>query len=267
MKKIELNELKKIQLGILDYVDVFCRKNNINYWIDCGTLLGAVRHGGYIPWDDDIDIGMLRNDYNKFIKLFNANNKSNYKFHCYEIDKNWYLPFGKVLDETTILFEPDEQSGIKSSVNIDIFVYDNAPSDSKQLNRMFKLRDRYRLLNSLQTFKHFTDDKKQHYNILRYPLWLLFQLFPRGIFIKKSIENSKKYSRNDTNKVGNFTSNEKQTCDKKVFNSFVKVDFEGKKYPAPVGYDEWLRSFYGDYMKLPPKEKQVSHHKFVAYKK
>ena len=74
MKQITLEELKRIQLSILDRVAEFCEKNAINYWLDCGTLLGAVRHKGYIPWDDDIDIGMLRPDYDRFLKTFNEKN-------------------------------------------------------------------------------------------------------------------------------------------------------------------------------------------------
>ena len=112
MNEIKLDELKKIQLDILVFIDDFCEKNNINYWIDCGTLLGAVRHKGYIPWDDDIDIGMLREDYDKFMKIFNnCCNNSKYKFISYETDKNWPFPFGKVLDITTVLYEPDKKYG------------------------------------------------------------------------------------------------------------------------------------------------------------
>ena len=74
MRKVELEELRKIQISILDVVADFCEKHKINYWIDSGTLLGAIRHKGYIPWDDDIDIGMLREDYDKFKKLFNQYN-------------------------------------------------------------------------------------------------------------------------------------------------------------------------------------------------
>ena len=75
MREILLDELKKTQIEILDVVDTFCRENNINYWLDSGTLLGAIRHGGYIPWDDDIDIGMLRKDYDIFLKKFNEKNE------------------------------------------------------------------------------------------------------------------------------------------------------------------------------------------------
>ena len=133
MKKITVEELKKFQLEILGVVADFCEKNNIKYWIDSGTLLGAIRHKGYIPWDDDIDVGMLREDYNKFSKIFNEKN-NRYKFVCIENTPDLFVPHGKVCDTTTELYEPDE-TGHKTSINIDIFVYDNAPDDDKQVKK------------------------------------------------------------------------------------------------------------------------------------
>ena len=267
MKKIDLIELKKVQLKILDYIDKFCKKNNINYWIDCGTLLGAIRHKGYIPWDDDIDIGMLREDYEKFRVLFNKNNTSKYKFHCYENDDNWYYTFGKVLDESTLLYEPDENGQIKTAIFVDVFVYDNVPNDQRTIEKMFNYRDIFQKLNYLQVLKKFFTPEKQKYNFIRYPFHLFMQLFPKRYFVKKGIQNCKKYNDIDCDKVGNFTSVTRMVGDKSIFKSFVDVEFEGNIYKAPIGYDEWLKSFYGDYMQLPPKEKQVSHHSFVAYYK
>ncbi len=142
MREIGVNELKLIQLEILDVVAKFCEEHGINYWIDCGSLLGAVRHKGYIPWDDDIDLGMLRPDYDRFMKEFNGTHPG-YEFHCVENDPKFYAPFGKVLDTSTELYEPDEK-GIKLAVCIDIFVYDNAPDDDKTANEMFDKRDYYR---------------------------------------------------------------------------------------------------------------------------
>lgn len=268
MKEIDSIKLKKIQLDILNYIDDFCKKNNINYWLDSGTLLGAVRHKGYIPWDDDIDIGMLREDYDKFMNLFNKNNDSNYKAYCFDNNNNWNYSYGKVLDENTILYEPDENIGIKSSVYVDVFVFDFAPEDDNILNKMYKKRNLYYRCNTYQIFKFFKLNTNFFKKIVLFFIWLLLQLFPKGYFIKKSLDNCKKYSNVDTGYIGNFSGMVGRVkCPKSIFNSFIKLKFEGKKYPVPIGYKEWLTAFYGDYMKLPPKEKQISHHKFVAYYK
>src|SRR5690554_8012817 len=102
MTEINKDELKRIQIGILDKVTTFCEENNIRYSLYGGTLLGAIRHKGYIPWDDDIDISMPRPDYNKFIKEFNLIDDVNLKINTYEIDKKYPYPFIKVSDERTI---------------------------------------------------------------------------------------------------------------------------------------------------------------------
>ena len=127
MKQLDINELRAIQLEILDYVAKFCDEHEIKYWLDGGNLIGAIRHKGYIPWDDDVDVGMLRADYEKFMLMFNENN-TRYRFTCYELNRSFYLPSGKVTDTETVLYEPDEK-GIKTAVYVDIFVYDNAPDD------------------------------------------------------------------------------------------------------------------------------------------
>lgn len=141
MRNIEVEELKKIQIQILDVVDTYCRNNNVNYWIDSGTLLGAVRHRGYIPWDDDIDLGMLRKDYEVFVEKFN---KSNSRYKCCTMENTYDFPFAfaKVMDTETVLYEPNKEEGIKLSINIDIFVYDNAPNDAEQLKAMYDARDK-----------------------------------------------------------------------------------------------------------------------------
>ena len=146
-KEITDKELKKIQTEILKYVHDYCLKNNIKYWLDSGTLLGAIRHKGYIPWDDDIDIGMARDDYNKFLENFN-NTQSKYK--CYSIENNnkFCYPYAKILDTSTILYEPDEK-GIKLCVYIDLFPYDNAPNDEKIIKKMSKKALKYHKLRRL----------------------------------------------------------------------------------------------------------------------
>lgn len=262
MKRIEAEELKTIQLQILSEVCSFCEQQKIQYWLDNGTLLGAVRHKGYIPWDDDIDIGMLREDYDRFMNLFNQYN-TRYKFYCIENNPHFLYPHGKVLDTMTVLYEPDKK-GNKLSVNIDVFVYDNAPNDDKKVEKMYDHRDKYRRLQELRCAKN-----RPHGNIIRricvYIVRAALHLFPRNYFVKKILKNSKKHVNANTTRVGNFMSYSRIACDKSIFNEFIKVEFEGKEYNAPIGYDEWLRAFYKDYMKLPPEEKRVSHHTFEAY--
>ena len=115
MKRITDNkELREIQMGILSYVDKFCRENDIKYSICGGTLIGAIRHGGYIPWDDDIDIIMLRKDYERFLNLFNKSKDSDYNLYCINKSPYYYHPYAKVSDSRTIQVEPDikEEAGI-----------------------------------------------------------------------------------------------------------------------------------------------------------
>lgn len=262
MRKIDIDELKKIQIDILNTVVDFCENNSINYWLDCGTLLGAIRHKGYIPWDDDIDIGMLRPDFDRFMKTFNQEG-GRYQAYCIENNSEFYYGFGKVLDTKTVLYEPDED-GMKLSVNIDVFVYDNAPDDDKKLEIMFLKRDLYRNLNLARCLEH-----KPNGNLIRrsfiYFLRILIKPFPKKYFVEKLVLNSKRHAESNTKRIGNFLGVMKMYCRKEVFNSFINVDFEGQNYKAPIGYDEYLKAFYNNYMELPCIEKQVSHHRFIAY--
>ena len=265
MREVGIQELREIQIQILDIVTSFCEQHNIQYWLDSGTLLGAIRHKGYIPWDDDIDIGMLREDFDKFMNLFNQYN-SKYKFHCVENDADFFTAFGKVIDTDTILQEGDFILGI----NIDIFVYDNAPKRPLLQNIMFLKRDIY---DHLEMYFLGVGINKGNY-ICRFVkngiYWILKPLkyfVHKGFFAKKISNNSKRYSTIETECVGNFTSVTKAVCSKEVFSSFIEGEFEGKMYKIPVGYDKWLSTFYGDYMQLPPIEKRKSNHDFKAWVK
>lgn len=263
MRKASSAELKRIQLDILNVVADFCERNAIRYWIDSGTLLGAIRHKGYIPWDDDIDIGMLREDYNRFAGEFNEQN-GQYRFVSLENTPNFYLPHGKVCDTNTVLYEPDER-GYKLAINIDIFVYDNAPDDDRQVKYMYDIRDRLLKAHSIKN-ENMSGEAISMRNILKYFRRCFYRaIYPKDNLVIRLDENAKRYEATETKRVGNFTAFTRMICGKQVFDSFIDVEFEGKQYKAPVGYDEWLRSFYGDYMQLPPVDQRVSHHSFVAY--
>lgn len=262
VREIDLVELKELQLQILKNVAEFCDKNSINYWLDSGTLLGAVRHKGYIPWDDDIDIGMLRPDYDKFLSLFNGESDV-YKAYSVETNKDILYPFAKVFDTRTVLYEPDEK-GVKSYVYVDLFVYDNAPDDDRLVKKLYRKRDWYRFLYNTRTRINFSKNKP-FVHVIKILLYPFLSVFPKYYFCKKIALNSRRYADMECKRVGNFTAVTKMICDKDVFEEFFDVVFEDGMFKAPIGYDKWLQAFYGDYMTLPPEEKRVPHHKFKAF--
>lgn len=264
MQQLTSDDLKQIQIEILDAVHAFCRANNIRYWLDSGTMIGAIRHKGYIPWDDDIDVGMLRPDFDRFLhEFYKESDDSRYYVICNDLDSTCPCPHAKVLDRCTVLYEPDE-NGPRQRVNIDIFVYDNAPADDRALKRMYDRRDIYRSMNLLQNRMIGGEGTVKH--IITFFGYHLLRHFPTACFATKVADNAKRYADQETGYVGNFTAWTRIKEPMHVFDSFVEVSFEGKMYDVPVGYDEWLRNFYGDYMQLPPEEKRVTHHLFTAYR-
>lgn len=134
-KDISVEELKMIQLKILDSIDDFCKKNGIQYFLFSGTLIGAVRHKGYIPWDDDVDICMKRKDYDRFFSEFNQQRRDTLKAISAEIEKNYYLASGKVIDTATVI-EEENNCAMPIGVYVDIFPMDNLPADDKKLEKL-----------------------------------------------------------------------------------------------------------------------------------
>ncbi len=264
MRELSVDELKTIQLEILGVTAKFCEEHGIKYWLNSGTLIGTIRHKGYIPWDDDIDIGMLRVDYDKFMAAFNGYSER-YKAVCFENDNSYPFAFAKIMDTHTVLYEPDEK-GRKMCVNIDLFFYDNCPEDKEAEDDMFRKRNIFYICNVARQARIFQRPKG---NLLRrlcvYALRTAVRVFPRSYFVRKIIENSRRYQNAETKRIGDFVGTRRMTCDKRVFDSFIDAEFEGRTYKIPAKYDEYLRELYGDYTQLPPPEERVSTHIFKAY--
>lgn len=264
MVKIEPKELRAIQLNILDHFTKFCKENNINFWLTGGTLLGAVRHKGFIPWDDDIDLGMLRKDYDKLIWLYD-NNVSQYKFYTVENNKEYCYQMGKVFDDNTILYELGRENGYKIAVYIDIFVYDNAPDDEICIKKMFDKRDKLKHIRTLQTAT--IHDGNIVRQVLVSAICKVLKLIPSRLLVEKIVENAKKCSDDDKPRIGDFLGDFRVTMDKDWVENLVELEFEGRRLKAPSAYHEWLTLDYGDYMELPPLNKRLAHHNFEAYYK
>lgn len=264
MRNLSTDELKKVQLDILQAVHDFCDKNNIRYYLAYGTLLGAVRHKGYIPWDDDIDICMLRSDYEKFTVAFKNDRCKVFKFGN---DNEYPFLFAKVARMDTIMRENNKL--IKSDflgVNIDVFPMDGFPSK----NSIFPIFRKVKWYKRVFAVKAITVDSKRSIwkNLFIVVCRVLLEHLNIYCLNKKVDKIIKTYENNQGNKfVGNIICGY-STSDivrKECFDNVIAVDFEGHKFLAPAGYDEILTAIYGDYMEPPPIEERVTHHTFKAY--
>lgn len=262
MKNIDVEELKNIQLSILEEVHQFCVNNDIKYFLAFGTLLGAVRHKGYIPWDDDIDIIMPRPDYEKFIKEFN--HKYLDTFH-YNSSRQDLIAFCKVFDTRTTFIEESSQNYEGLGVNIDIFPFDGVSSDLKTAEEHIR---HINVWNKITMYKKMTIRHKRVW----YKNFILFLiqafLFPISYkyAIKKVCTLMQKYDYDESEYVTHlYEPTVRRIMSKKYYQEYELVDFEGRQFYAPKYHHEYLTTYFGDYMKLPPVEHRQTHHYYKAY--
>ena len=264
MKLITLNEKKKILLGMLVEIDKFCKKNHINYFLTGGTLIGAIRHGGFIPWDDDIDIALLRNDYEKLVSIFQSES-GNIELRDFRNSSNYMWPYAKFIHNKTVLIENGNKSA-SIGVFIDVFPLDNVPGTFDEVKRYLKKVLFWKNLLSIKHL-HVRVGRSLFKNTIVILGKVLF-LVPDKFLIRKIHELSIKYQyADDCTYVCSFTGSygEREITKKHLFTSYLNCLFEGHEFIIPAGYDEFLTKLYGDYMTPPPKEKRVSTHVSVEY--
>lgn len=247
MKEVTINECKEIQLDMLKYLDDVCKKNNINYSLCGGTLIGAIRHKGFIPWDDDIDVVFLREDYEKLIRVLD-DNATEYMLLTLK-DENYYFPFCKLVDKKTILIENDLPRIPQLGIFIDIYPVDNIP-DNFILREIQKIK--HKMLDSI-LWKTINSKNYRDKTIKKY--------------LYKMDRNMKKYQYKNSNTAGCLVGRygSKEIMDRNLFEGYTKIQFEKYEFSCFKEYDRYLKNIYGDYMKMPPKEQQVSNHDFKVY--
>lgn len=265
MKELTSEELKQVQIDIMKYVHNFCEKNGIKYFICSGTLIGAARHKGFIPWDDDIDIMMPRDDYERFISLF-SKEEGRFKVWSHKLQKHYPLPYAKVTDENTLKIE-NMVGAIELGVDIDVFPLDDIPDDDNLFAKVVKKGQYY---NHLLGLKQTTlrKGRKFYKNAILIIGRLLLYFYPTLTILRKIDKNAMKFHGCEGSRTADLVfpiAGMKEVQRKDYYEETMLLPFEDEMFIVPRMYHEFLTARYGDYMKLPPVELQVTHHSFVAY--
>lgn len=268
MRKISLKEQKELSLDILVYFDSICREKGLRYFLGYGTLLGAVRHKGYIPWDDDIDVMMPRKDFEKLLKVFPEH--SYYKINYNTIDPLYGKSFAVINDTRTIKVEKLLREKCKKSicVNIDIFPLDVMPDSFEKQKQIFAAAENIDRKLACLTYAYgsgrtiFSTIKK-NLGILFYRIGECLGLTSIRKVVNENINLMKSYNKDNNNTIASLTYIGRfgltAFMPKKCFDENIQLEFEGRSFYAPKDFDEVLTHLYGDYMTLPPAEKRVQH--------
>lgn len=260
------DELKRIQLGILLSLHQFCCDNNINYSLAAGSLIGAVRHRGFIPWDDDIDVYLLREDYKKLESLFPNGYQGVYSFITINRNKEWPRPYGKMYDVRTVEIE-DANNKYPIGIGIDVFPVDDVPDSIEEWMSFEKKRRFWRDLSMLKSMTY-SRQRSFSKNVLLLASRCVTCFFSFNYLTRKmdrlaQLNNGNGYNHVYENCPGVY--NSKHPWLKKDMAEFIEASFEGHKVSIMKGFDDYLKTVYGNYMQLPPVEKRVSTHTITAY--
>lgn len=272
MKEVEQEAYKRIPLDILIHVSDFCNKNGIRYWLGYGTLLGAIRHQGYIPWDDDIDIVIPRKDYDKFRKIYQSE-----KYPLIDLlsNKKYNIGVAKIYDTNTCYYY---KKHFKREIGlfIDVFVLDNIPSDEKERKKWFWSIKRYKLFNLYKNTKLSEIlSSKYSWKVKILAIFSKMLPIPSSWVHNKIVELLSKYDNRECEYVGcpeDMRINKKRELytfifPKELFDEIIEVKFENHFFKVPARYDEVLKILYGNYMELPPIEERKGKHDLIAFYK
>ena len=259
----DLRNVKKIEVEILQEIMRVCKKMSITYFAVGGTALGAVRHNGFIPWDDDIDIGMMRDDYEKFLKVAPKELNDKFELVHYSLYKDHPVYFAKVKMKGTLFVERGTSKlKIPKGIFVDIMPYDYCPSTRKQQIKYVKKTIFLNNLFVTKTISVSSFENKKSKRVLktfiRKIIHFLILPIPKKYLYHKLDSHLQKYN----GKCDEFI------CQNKYINTITKYDivfptsehiFENIVISMPGKQDAFLKSYFGNYMELPPKEKQITH--------
>ena len=259
MKQLTLPEMHQLLLRMLDCIHEYCMANNIRYSLGGGTLLGAIRHKGFIPWDDDADIMMPRPDYERFLQGF-PGQYPHYHLQHWKNDQDYPLLFAKVYDDRTHL----EGARYDRGLSVDVFPIDGLPPVSKQ--KMYY--DRYKKSRVFEYVQRKSAGslswKGKIFVVITFPLWRFipahkFRAYVEKYLLRYPFESSECAGCT----VGEYGMAEFMEAD--TFRHYIDVPFQGVQLCAIAAYAPYLTQHYGNYMQMLPEEKRKPKHHFTCW--
>lgn len=260
--KCDKNTLKNCQYELLEYVKKVCIENKLRYFLVGGTLLGAVRHKDFIPWDDDIDIALPRDDYNRLANYLEKNIDEKFFYQSRQTDKEYPFAYAKLRYNNTLFLQKSLKNlEMHHGIFIDIFPLDGVSDNPKKQKKYFK---------KIRTYNYMIISyylRKSNYFLFNKFVTFIMSIF--YIFLgKKRIRDrldkiATKYEVNDSKYVVNYFGawGMREIIDKEyIFGENKEVFFHNDFFSSPTNYDKYLSHIYGNYMELPPVDKRVSDH-------
>ena len=258
-KLLTSEQIKQKELQILLAFQEFCTEENLRFNLCGGTLLGAIRHHGFIPWDDDIDVCMPREDYEKLIDCY-PNTSHRYQLRAERLG-NFTAPFDKIVDIDTKVKKQYTVDDINNQLWIDIFPIDGLPDSLKEIHSIYTKCDFYRKIYTLADVR-LGEGKNTFHKCAKYLLKPLANFYGKKRCTRNIEKIAEKYPYDNYQYVGAITWGLYGTGERMLKSEFEKkvmVEFEGHKFPTFSCWDSYLRGLYGDYMQLPPVEKRQTH--------
>lgn len=263
----KLNELQTIQLNILKEFDALCKENNIPYFIIGGSTIGCVRHKGFIPWDDDIDVGLLRPDYDKFVELAYDKWKGRIQVRNYKFTEGFYHSLTHAVDTQISIMDESRINAVKANVWIDVNPLDGFPTNfvSRKIHYYY-----LRIIKNmivLSQFDSLFDKNKKRSKVASVAISIIqkinfFTFFNTKKLIEWLEKILRKYDPYKSKYVGNFLGRygQKEIMEKTIFDEMLEMPFEDIFVPVMKDYDTYLRNLYGDYMQLPTESERINRH-------
>lgn len=263
MRQLNGMEIKQCVFDILCSFSEFCDKNDLRYYLCGGTLLGAIRHKGFIPWDDDVDVLMPRPDFDRLHVLLKEENIQSYYKLIGIQNENSFLPFAKIVDTRTHV--ENEYSTFDENLWIDIFPMDGLPENQNQSDRILRKAMLLKKCVSLSVAK-LGKGKSIFRKIGKIPFAIFMHLYSPSKIGKRLVELSQRYDFNESEYIGGiaWSLGSCERMKKSEYLPYYEVEFCGKYFHAPACWDYYLTQLYGNYMILPPENQRINH-ELIAY--